>query len=725
MHHTVRPLRLLTAALILLALCGADPAQAGTYTVVATCGAWDPVNERPTKLAVYAACPMIVARNTQGHFNTGDSVNAAWVFRAPAGTGIDSALLSGTIVGKQDWQSTIYLEGGTASGTTWEDCPGRFCPYGGRFFQWKKYAGGGASAIVARVRCGSSKGCYNGEISGRAELYSAAVTIADYSAPSVTADGPLAASGWKGGTVLVNAVASDNVGVKQTRALIDGVPRAVVSRACDYGLKVPCPNGTDVLHVPLGGLSDGQHTLTVQAIDSADNAGGSDHTINVDNTAPVTPAGTVIDGGAGWRPENQWTVRWKNPAQTFAPIAAAEYELCPAAAESSNPSVARKAKKQCESGSRTVDGIERIEDLKVPGPGSWNLRLWLVDAAGNRNPEASVKLDGLGFDPSPPSDVSFAEQQPSDPARLRVAAADAVSGIASGAIEVRRKGREAWRPLATDVTTGGLTAFMNDEVLPKGSYDLRAVAVNGAGLQRATASRENGKPAALRLPIRLRSKLVAGRLVRRCKAERRNRRCSVHAVKRLRARFDRPTRVRGRLTSGGRAVANQQLEVWRRFAVANAQWQRIGSVQTGTAGRFSYKAPRGPARRVRFRYPGTAAVRGVNAAVALRVPATTSIQVSRRNVINGEYATFRGRVRGGWIPPEGTLVELQVFTRGRWRTFAQPRASAEDGRWEFQYRFETIRGHVSFRFRARIRRQSNYPFVTGVSKSVRVEVRGL
>jgi hypothetical protein len=568
-------------------------------------------------------------------------------------------------------------------------------------------------------------GCYNGAKDGVVELYSSYVTIADYSPPSVSAEGPLASPGWKGGTVPVAATVSDNVGVKQTRALVDGVPRAVASRSCNYASKIPCPNGTDTLSVPLGGLADGQHTLTVQAIDSADNLGGTDRAISVDNTPPVSPQGVVLVGGPGWRPENKWSIEWQNPVQKFAPITAAEYRLCPASADSVDPEVAAKAKKQCVSGSRAGRDIQRITDLEVPEPGDWNMRVWLVDAAGNRNSDASVKLEGLGFDPSPPTNVNFADEQPGDPARVRVVATDTVSGIASGVVEVRRAGEDVWRPLNTAVTAGGLTAFLDDEVLPKGSYDLRAVAVNGAGLQRSTVTRENGKPAVIKLPLRRPARLVAGRFIRRCTTARAHRHCSARVVKKLHGRIARDKRVRGRLTSGGRPVSNQELEVWGRLAMSSARWERVGRVQTGRAGRFSYKSRRGPARLVRFRYPGTALVRGANATVAIRVPAHSSIRASRRNVVNGEYVTFRGHVRGGWIPAEGTLVELQVYTRGRWRTFAQPRASADDGRWEFQYRFETIRGDVSFRFRARIRRQSNYPFRTGHSRSLRVRVRGL
>ena len=93
--------------------------------------------------------------------------------------------------------------------------------------------------------------------------------------------------------------------------------------------------------------------------------------------------------------------------------------------------------------------------------------------------------------------------------------------------------------------------------------------------------------------------------------------------------------------------------------------------------------------------------------------------------MNGEYVTFRGHVRGRWIPPEGTLVELQVFTRG---TLADLRAAAGlagHGRWEFQYRFETIRGNVTFRFRARIRGSRTTRSAPDTRGSLRVTVHGL
>ena len=107
----------------------------------------------------------------------------------------------------------------------------------------------------------------------------------------------------------------------------------------------------------------------------------------------------------------------------------------------------------------------------------------------------------------------------------------------------------------------------------------------------------------------------------------------------------------------------------------------------------------------------------------MRVPARSSITVDRRLVPNGESVTFRGRLVGRPLPDGGKLVDLQVKLRGRWRTFAAPRADSA-GRWSYAYRFEATRGVVRYSFRARIRREAAYPYELGHSRIVRVTVRG-
>jgi hypothetical protein len=106
------------------------------------------------------------------------------------------------------------------------------------------------------------------------------------------------------------------------------------------------------------------------------------------------------------------------------------------------------------------------------------------------------------------------------------------------------------------------------------------------------------------------------------------------------------------------------------------------------------------------------------------VRGSTSLTVDRHRLFNGDDITFSGQVRGHPFPEQGKLVELQVYTRRKWRTFAQPRASAQTGRWSYQYRFEAIRGRETFRFRARLRKEQGYPYELGVSRQIKVVVRG-
>jgi hypothetical protein len=110
--------------------------------------------------------------------------------------------------------------------------------------------------------------------------------------------------------------------------------------------------------------------------------------------------------------------------------------------------------------------------------------------------------------------------------------------------------------------------------------------------------------------------------------------------------------------------------------------------------------------------------------MALLVRARSTIRPSRRTFVNGETMRLRGRLRGGSIPPEGKLVELQVLLRGKWRTFATTRATRR-GRWRYDYRFDGTRGRQTYRFRARVPREATYPYETGVSRVVKVRVRGL
>ncbi|HEX6619424.1 MAG TPA: hypothetical protein VF024_07190, partial [Solirubrobacteraceae bacterium] len=104
--------------------------------------------------------------------------------------------------------------------------------------------------------------------------------------------------------------------------------------------------------------------------------------------------------------------------------------------------------------------------------------------------------------------------------------------------------------------------------------------------------------------------------------------------------------------------------------------------------------------------------------VLQRVQAGATLRASRRVVPDGGAVTFRGRLRGGYVPPRGKLVELQATDRGRWRTFALVRSS-RSGAFRYRYRFS---GSGRFAFRARVRFERAYPYVLGYSRRTSVSV---
>jgi hypothetical protein len=710
-------------------------AHAGSYAVTGTCGLWQPFNNNGDRVAVYASggC-LLIARNSYGNFTSAQGTQGGWTVSAPAGATITAFTYEGFLKGTEGWDAALYAD----NGLTYAACPGGTNCEGSNA-RILNYSSGpiNATQLAARVRCYkptcTNTGGPDPYMPQRAYLTigRTSITIADSTTPSVAfAGGAASSGGWERGTPDLTLDASDNVGIRRYDAFVDGhqVGTALRSDCSDVGRIVPCPNGAGTVGVQLAGIADGMHTLTGQAVDSAGNAGGVSRQIQVDNTPPVAATDATVAGGATWHTTSGFTLRWTNPPQRFAPIAAARYELCPPSADSSDPKTAAQGRRQCVRGSRSGRDVHEITGT-IPREGAWNVRrLWLVDEAGNENPDGATRINGLGFDATPPTDVAFLDEDPAAPAQLNVRARDDASGIAGGTIEARRSGEQAWRPLSTSVAGTGLTARIDDERLPRGVYDLRAVAFNAAGLQQGTDRRADGLPARIRLPVRARSRLVAGKPAGRdCRRVRRHGRghriCHRRLSRSPRVPIGRPALLRGRLTVAGKPLADRRVRVSRRL-VGQRGWKQLRVLHTSRTGRFRYRAPRGPARTIRFRYPGGAKIRGDNAPVELQVPASSTMRASRRLVVTGEYVTFSGTLKGGWIPPAGTLVELQVYNRGTWRTFAQPRAS-RNGRWRYQYRFETVRGSATFRFRARIRRQAEYPFVTGHSRPIRIRVRGL
>lgn len=351
-------------------------------------------------------------------------------------------------------------------------------------------------------------------------------------------------------------------------------------------------------------------------------------------------------------------------------------------------------------------------DIVVANDGDHTVSFRAVDAAGNASRDQTVRFR---IDRSPPELVAFEPIDPGDPRLVRVAASDALSGVASGAIEIRPAGSGgAWQPLATTRRGAGFEARIDDGAL-SGFYELRARVTDGAGNEAVGDRRRDGSPAVVDAgALRAATRLTVGVIVAGART----------AVPTARVAFGRGATVRGTLARlGGAPVGGAVVEVWTRPALAGAPFRLAGRLRTNPAGGFGYALPPGPSRVVRLRFAGSAVERASQADAGVVVPAAVTIAASRHSVRNGERVRFGGRLLGAPIPAGGKVLDLQAFYRGRWRTFATPRAG-RDGRWSYTYRFGATRGRLVYRFRVAVRPESSYPYALGYSPTTAVTVTG-
>jgi hypothetical protein len=734
-HPMQLPLRAaIVIALILLAGAGATPASAGEYPVYAcepsqgdVNNSWQALSNR-RGILVYVACrnrpgslgpwdqglvtrAMINRKNKRATIRNGAS--ARLVFRAPPGAALSRISYVGSLCGSGGHiallqADVIPLAFGFVQPPT--ACPSmaprlNSLPLLGR------------TTVSLRTACALKRCSVGG---GRARAWaamrSATVYVSDGTLPSVI---HTVAPGWKRGLVDVGYSAADNVGVRYANIEGAGANHDETRPGCDYTRTVPCTNAAGIFTVNSRSIDDGVRAFTIHAQDAAGNSSAHAVTLQVDNTAPGPPLALSVVGGSQWRSNNSFAVEWRNPTQVgTAPIAGARTAVCPASSDVEDWS-------GCAVGPvRGPDGAASA--ISVPHAGTWVVRIWLQDEAGNEDRQTAQSVP-LNFDDTPPS-VAIAPMDIMDPTRIDVRASDPTSPLMRTEVEVRRRGTSSWIGLPSSTTPTGFVARLDDETLPNGTYELRARATDSAGNERSAYHEPSGRLAVREVPMRIDTRLVAGQIkllkARRTRGgRRRTRRVTVVRPK---VHFGRTIPIRGRLTmAGGNAVANAAIEVWEQPRIRGAVSQRVAVIGTDGAGRFTFKALRGPSRVLRFRYPGTAIVRARTTEVDLRVRGSSTLGVNRRHVVNGADIVLNGRVRGGPLPAVGKLVQLQAYSRGRWLTFATPRASRESGRWSYRYRFTATRGTVRYRFRARLPQEAGFPYIPGVSRSVRVLVRGL
>ncbi len=704
----------LAASMLAVALSTAAPAQAGVYYVT-NCGgdninrAWVPSTNTPTMYAGIECGlrgPGIIAKTrSSGEPQVPDWGHAIVSAEAVSGTYIDEAHFTARVATAGMYWNAGLLD---LANLKWLWC-GPHCTVSppARF----SVTGFATTKIAIIAQC--APGCVTNWIDGWATISMRDVTlrIQDFVDPVITSTtGSLLAGGWMRGTKTVTISADDNAGIAALSLVLDGIEHRRQGQPCDFHAMRPCPALTATLEAVLAQVSDGPHSLALQAVDPSGRAAVLRRTIYVDNHPPGPVEGLASDV-PGWTTRNSFNVRWRNPDYGNAsPIAAAAWQLCQFNSATHAATSCRLA--QLASGKN----IAKLGAVTVPTPGEWALRVWLRDAAGNVD-SRTAKQVVIRWDPDPPG-VEFLPMDASAPTNIRFRATDAASGLRSVELTLKRGDDPVTYGLPVSLNAGVYGAVLDDETLPEDEYTVRAHVVDLAGNERTVEG------PLLKLPARIGTSLTVGKralIVHGVGAGKRR-----YVLRRsVRTNFGRAAKLRGRLTTPGRnPLGDRDITIAERVDLPDASWRAVGVVRTDGGGRFAFRAAPGPSRQLRFRFDGTPSIRGRTSTVHLHVRASSSMHASRHHVVNGEAVRFRGVVRSRPVPATGKLLQLQVFSRGHWLTFATPRADSR-GKWTYEYRFTATRGVAQYRFRVRLPREAGSPYAAGVSRTVRIKVVGL
>lgn len=438
----------------------------------------------------------------------------------------------------------------------------------------------------------------------------------------------------------------------------------------------------------------------------------------------LTPFDFQVLGGPAWRAQNDFDVRWRNPAGRE--VAGASWRLGAPGIFTAPVFV-------------PGSGLTELDGLRVPAAGAWELTVWLRDASGWEFPPFAAKAMLL-LDDVPPA-VSFL---PGDsealPPQLVAAVADPLSGVADGSIAYRRLDRDAWTGLQTQIRAGALGTELvaaTPELKPGTAYLFRAEARDGAGNVGTTTLRADGTPMSLRAPEGGGGAGPGGAVagaVGPAAPQRPTQLLVALAASRggghgrggLTVDYGDPVLLRGRLSGEDGGLAGRRVRVVSRPAAGARGGVEVESVTAAADGSFELRLPPGPSRRLTVAFAGDAVQRPVRRRLALRVRGGVSLTASPRRLRTGGLLQLRGRVgsRGGRVPRSGKLVTISYWERAarRWRPVIVTR-SDRAGRFAAGYRFRYVTGVARIRLRATVPAEADWPYAPGSSRPLTVEVR--
>jgi hypothetical protein len=191
----------------------------------------------------------------------------------------------------------------------------------------------------------------------------------------------------------------------------------------------------------------------------------------------------------------------------------------------------------------------------------------------------------------------------------------------------------------------------------------------------------------------------------------------------------RSTSVSGWLgTADGVALGGQTVDVLTAPDDGRGNFTIASVATTAGDGGWSARLPAGPSRLVTAAYPGGPTTEGSSAApVKLVVPAMVQLlSVSPRRVAWGGTVRLTGRLRGGYLPPGGALVRLQIGQGSAVTTYGVREHVSGRGTFSTTYTFGAGDPAVyqSFWFQVASLPMGSYPYAPADSSRRSVLVGG-
>ena len=168
--------------------------------------------------------------------------------------------------------------------------------------------------------------------------------------------------------------------------------------------------------------------------------------------------------------------------------------------------------------------------------------------------------------------------------------------------------------------------------------------------------------------------------------------------------------------SAGAPMPAATIELRQEASYPGAANELVTTTTTDAKGDWTLRVPKGPSRLVTVGYRS----RSNNPIFATQlqyhetVAAAVRLSAPRR-VRPGRAFAFHGELAGGYIPPGGALVSLEILFAGEWREIALLRTNHR-GAFAYDYTFAAI-GPATYRFRAALPHTVGYPFASGASRA--------